>query len=134
MTQHIQLNAIKQGVWVDRLLPAIKEKISKQFQLSTISSSIKITNHLVQRMALIYGLSQKQERSKTAIAQVLLKNTTYFATLFHNDEFYPLLTGLLKLHYHTLPIDWNNTVEVSKILNYEMEQGSRILLELDTLF
>jgi len=134
MTQPILLNTIKQGVWIDNSLPLLKEKISRQFQWSPTHSSIKVTNHLAQRMALIYGLSLKQQRKQAFINQIQLKNTTYFATLFHNDDFYPLLTGLLKLQYQAIKIDWENAVMVSKILNYEMKQGSKVLLELDTFF
>ena len=130
MTQPILLNTIKQGVWIDNSLPLLKEKISQQFQLSPAHSAIKVTNHLAQRMALIYGLSLKQKRQQTSIDQIQLKNTTYFATLFHSNDFYPLLTGLLKLQYQAMEIDWENAVLVSKILNYEMKQGSKVLLEL----
>ena len=39
-----------------------------------------------------------------------------------------MLTGLLKLHYHQLDVDWENVLVTSKILNHEMEEGAKILL------
>jgi len=130
MTSHIQLNAIKQGVWVDTLLPSIKEKIATFFLLYNAPTlSINITNQSVQRLALIYGLSKKGKRNKQAILQTQLKTTTFFDPVFHKDDFYPLLTGLLKFHYHTISIDWKDSIEVSKVINYEMNIGGNFFLQ-----
>jgi len=130
MKNKLQLNTIKQGVWVDTQQAILKEKLAAFFLLpDDPQPAIRITNHLVNRMALIAGLSSTMPREEAAIKQVNLKSTTFFDTLFYKDGYQPLITALLKLHYQPLSVDWDNKVELSKIVNYEMERGVVYLLE-----
>lgn len=136
MKNYIQLNSIRQGVWTDQELILLKEKIRTIFQMeisTSTQSTIKITNHLLQRLALLTGLSRKGQRDLEKIEEIKLKAATYFETTFHSNEIYPLLTALLKLHYQKFNIDWNNSIETSKIINYEMEEGVKILLNSNQL-
>ena len=127
---NFQLNTIKQGVWVDTEQAILKEKLAAFFLLpEDPQPAIRITNHLVNRMALIAGLSSNSPREEAAINQITLKSTTFFDTLFYKDGFHPLITALLKIHYQSLTIDWDNKVELSKVVNYEMERGVAYLLK-----
>jgi len=99
MNNDLQLNTIKQGVWVDTEQTILKEKLASFFLLPEAPQpAIRITNHLVNRMALIAGLSSTIPRQE-------------------------------KIHYQSLTIDWDNKVELSKVVNYEMERGVAYLLE-----
>ena len=130
MNNDLQLNTIKQGVWVDTEQTILKEKLASFFLLPEAPQpAIRITNHLVNRMALIAGLSSTIPRQEAAIKQINLKSTAFFDTLFYKDGFHPLITALLKIHYQSLDIDWDNKVELSKVVNYEMERGVAYLLE-----
>lgn len=130
MKNKLELNTIKQGVWVDTQQDKLKEKLAAFFLLPEAPQpAIRITNHLVNRMALIAGLSSTIPREEAAIKQVNLKSSTFFDTVFYKDGYHPLITALLKIHYQSLPIDWENKVELSKVLNYEMERGAAYLLE-----
>jgi len=130
MKNNLELNAIKQGVWVDTQQTLLKEKLATFFLLSEAPQpAIRITNHLVNRMALIAGLSSTSPRQESAVKQVNLQSSTFFDTVFYKDGYHPLITALLKIHYQSLNIDWENKVELSKVVNYEMERGVAYLLE-----
>ena len=132
MKNNLYLNSIKQGSWTDKELPLLRKKLEIYFQLPAANTSqtpIKITNHTLQRLALMAGLSIQEARNKEAIHAIKLKSAIYFDKLFHADEFYPLLTATLKVHYQQVDMDWENAAEVSKLINFEMERGAKFLLD-----
>jgi len=112
----------------------IRYKIEQRLNLEKYTTSNKpvtLNGNKIMRICLLAGLSSKEQRDVQAIEQIQLSKTSnrIFETLFTLHNLGGAYSALLKLRYHGLPIDWENTTLKSKIINSEILRGKDVLLK-----
>lgn len=115
-------------------LDSIKIKIEKQINLEKYTDNNKpiiLTGNKIMRVCLLAGLSVNEQRDMKSIESIALSKTSnrIFETLFSLHNLGAVYSALLKMRYHHLKIDWDNTVLKSKILNAEFIRGKQLLLK-----
>lgn len=130
----INLQNIRQAEGLMDELHEIRSKIENRVNLEKYSGSNKPVNlngNKIMRICLLAGLSSKEQRDLTSIEQIQLSKTSnrIFETLFTLHNLGGVYSALLKLRYHDLQVDWENTVLKSKILNSEILRGKAVLLK-----
>lgn len=134
----INLQNIRQAEGLLDELHEIRTKIEQRINLSKYENSNKsvtLNGNKIMRICLLAGLSSKEKRDIAAIEQIVMSKTSnrIFETLFTLHNLSPIYSALLKLRYHNLNIDWDNTSIKSKIVNAEIIRGSKLLLTDNTL-
>lgn len=134
----INLQNIRQAEGLLDELHEIRTKIEQRINLSKYENSNKsvtLNGNKIMRICLLAGLSSKEKRDIVAIEQIVMSKTSnrIFETLFTLHNLSPIYSALLKLRYHNLNIDWDNTTMKSKIVNAEIIRGSKLLLTDNTL-
>lgn len=130
----INLQNIRQAEGLMEALQNIRNKIEQSVNLAQYSPNqkpISLSSNKIMRICLLAGLSHKEDRDLHAIAQIHLSkmSSRIFETLFTFQNLGNTYSALLKLRYHHLPIDWENSVLKSKIINAEILRGSEVLLK-----
>ena len=130
----INLQNIRQSDGLLAELSDIKIKIENRINLERYSVNQKpasLANNKIMRICLMAGLSSKENRDIDAIEQIQLSKTSnrIFETLFTLNNLGTAYSALLKLRYHTLKVDWENSVLKSKIINAEILRGKEVLLK-----
>lgn len=128
----INLQNIRQSEGLLEELLGFRFKLEQRINLQKNSSQkkpITLTNNKIMRICLLAGLSSKEPRDLNAVEKILMsKNSNrIFETLFTLNNLAPVYSALLKLRYSSLPVDWDNTVLKSKIINAEILRGSKLL-------
>jgi len=130
----IQLSSIRQVVNLhDTILP-LKNKVETKLNLENYSENVKpvsISNNMVQRLALLTGLSQTTKRNFSEIEKIKLNSSGnhYHETTFTKNNLSQLISALLKIRYKDHEIDWNENPLKSKIINYEILSGIDFLMK-----
>ena len=128
----INLQNIRQTEGLLEELHGIRIKLEQRINLqknSNLKKPISLNGNKIMRICLLAGLSSKETRNLDPIENLQLsKNSNrIFETLFTLHNLGPVYSALLKLRYNELPVDWENTVLKSKIINAEILRGERIL-------
>jgi hypothetical protein len=128
----INLQNIRQAEGLMDDLHEIRNKIEQRVNLDKYSANnkpVSLNGNKIMRICLLAGLSNKEHRDPKAIEQIQLSKTSnrIFETLFTLHNLGGAYSALLKLRYHGLPIDWENTTLKSKIINSEILRGKDVL-------
>lgn len=120
---------VRQAEKLSEELQPLKQKIEQRINLDKYSDSLKsvvISNNMLQRIALFAGLSLQHERSLDKVKEIQLHagGNSIHPTTFSRLNLAPLWSALLKLRYHHLHVDWEDSPIRSRIINYEMLQGA----------
>jgi energy-coupling factor transporter ATP-binding protein EcfA2 len=115
-------------------LHEVRTIIEQRINLSRYSENQKgvtLTGNKIMRICLLAGLTSKEHRALPAIEQIQLsKNSArIFETLFTLHNLGTIYSALLKLRYHGLDVDWENSGLKSRIVNAEIIRGSLILIQ-----
>jgi len=134
----INIQNIRQADGLIEELHEVRLKIEQRINLeknSLNSKQVALNNNKIMRICLIAGLSNKEARVLSSIEKIQMSKTgnRIFETLFTLHNLGATYSALLKLRYHNLPVDWENTVLKSKIINAEILRGKDILLKDDLL-
>lgn len=128
----IKLINIRVAEEVQSLLSDLKTAIEEKINLFEYTGDIKpavVSNNLMQRLSLMAGLFQKEQRNIQQIEEIRLTQSSHFHdTLFTRNNLSNLWSALLKLRYPNEKIDWNNNPLKSKIINFELIKGATFLL------
>ncbi len=130
----INLQNIRQSEGLMDDLHEIRNKIEQRVNLEKYSANNKpvtLNGNKIMRICLLAGLSSKEHRDLNSIEQIQLSKTSnrIFETLFTLHNLGGAYSALLKLRYHGLPVDWENTTLKSKIINSEILRGKSVLLK-----
>ena len=129
----IQLTNIRSAEELAPLLNRLKVIFEEKINLSEYTNDFKpaqASNNLMQRLALMAGLSLENKRSLELINEVKLNPSSHLHdTVFTRNNLSNLWSALLKVRYNNFQIDWENTPLKSKVINYEMIEGANFLLE-----
>jgi hypothetical protein len=134
----INLQNIRQAEGLMDELQDVRAKIEQRINLAKYSlhqKPVTLNNNKIMRICMIAGLSGKSQRDLQNIEKIQLSKTSnrIFETLFTLHNLGLAYSALLKLRYNGLPVDWENTVLKSKIVNAEILHGRDILLREDVL-
>ena len=134
----INLQNIRQAEGLMENLQELRLKIEQRINLEKYannSKSVTLTGNKIMRICLLAGLSSKEPRDISSIEQIVMSKTSnrIFETLFTLHNLGPVYSALLKIRYHGLGVDWDNTSLKSKITNAEIIRGSKLLLNDNTL-
>ena len=134
----INLQNIRQAEGLMDSLHDVRNKIEQRINLEKYSINHKQTvlnGNKIMRICLLAGLSNKKQRDIASIEQIQLSKTgnRIFDTLFTLHNLSAAYSALLKLRYHGLPVDWENAVFKSKMINAEILRGRDLLLKDDIL-
>lgn len=134
----INLQNIRQAEGLMEELHEIRNKIEQRINLEKYSATqkpVSLNGHKIMRICLLAGLSKVEQRELNTIEQIQLsKNSNrIFETLFTLHNLGNAYSALLKIRYHGLPVDWDNAVLKSKIINAEILRGKDVLLKDDVL-
>ncbi len=114
------------------LINELKDKLEKRINLTQYSSDLQpvsTSNNLIQRLALIAGLSLGYQRNLQEIESTPFNiRVKLHETVFSKNNFSSLWTALLKIRYHKTNINWNTPGVLSRIMSYEMFRGAQYLL------
>jgi hypothetical protein len=130
----INLSNIRQAEGLMDVLLDLREKIEQRINLPNYSSNNKavvLSGNKIMRMCLLAGLSSKEQRDLQAVEQIQLSKTSnrIFEALFTLHNLGTVYSALLKIRYQGLPIDWDNNVLRSKIINSEILRGKDVLMK-----
>lgn len=120
---------------VDELLHDFKSRLEYLFHTNTKAADtynfLKGKSKLM-RIALLVSLSLDFERTDEFKG---LKSTgnSIQPTLFTVHNLDDLLNTLIRYRYHSIEVDWNNNIEKSKIINFEILKGIQYLMEANHL-
>ncbi len=134
----INLQNIRQADGIIEELHDVRIKIEQRINLEKYSAKTKpltLNNNKIMRICLLAGLASKEQRSLSEAEEIQISKTgnRIFETLFTLHNLGGAYSALLKLRYHGLPIDWENTTLKSKIVNAEILRGREVLLKDDVL-
>ena len=129
MSQHatsapIRFLAIRQAEEVSAATALVRTQLEDQLNLPEYRGDAKpvpVTLNLVQRLALMAGLSQPGPRDPDAASAMRLP-TMFHDTVFSRGDFQTLFSALLKLRYPATT-DWETATIRDRIINYEMLRG-----------
>lgn len=130
----INLQNIRQADGLLEELHEVRTRIEQRVNLGKYSENQKpvtLSGNKIMRICLLAGLSQKDQRDLASVENIQMSKVgnRIFETLFTLHNLGLVYSGLLKLRYHGLPIDWENTVLKSKIVNSEILRGRDLLLK-----
>lgn len=132
MMEEIALHNIRQSEGlIDSLLP-LKHKIEKKLNLKEYRKEAKqltLNNNLLQRLTLAAGLSQNHKRSWSDIEKVAMDSLRIHETTFTKFNLQVMWSSLIKYRYNHIDIDWSVAANRSRIINYEMQQGLKYLMD-----
>jgi type IV secretory pathway VirB4 component len=118
-------------------LEELKDLLEKRINLEKYFDDTKpvaITNNLIQRLALIAGLTLNYKRDyKLVENEDMILKTKLHDTVFSKNNFMPLWTALLKIRYKEFDIDWETSAIQSRIISYEIIKGAEHLLKNNNL-
>lgn len=134
----ITLAAIRLADGLNEALQPLRLQLEERLNLSRYSDGQKpfgLFNNMLQRVALMAGLSRPDERSMAEVDEVRLvsRGDHVHDTTFSRNNFQPLWSALLKLRYEKFSPDWESAPLRSKIINAEMFRGIAYLLQSDHL-
>ena len=134
----ITLSEIRQAEGLTDKLQELRTRLEERMNPSRYSTNQKQISpfvNMLQRMALMAGLSQPTPRVWAEVEQLKLasRGDHIHDTTFTRNGIQSLYTALLKLRYHSLKPDWDNNIVRSKIVNTEILRGINLLLQGDTL-
>lgn len=134
--EEVALHNIRQSEGlIDSLLP-LKQKIEKKLNLVEYhkdTKHISLNNNLLQRLALAAGLSQNHTRSWSEIEKLSMDSLRIHETTFTKFDLQQMWSSLIKYRYNHLEIDWSVAANRSRVINYEMQQGLKYLMNDDNL-
>lgn len=130
----INLQNIRQAEGLMDELQDLRIKIEHRINLEKYSANHKpivLNGNKIMRICLLAGLSNKDSRDLSAIEQIQMSKTSnrIFETLFTLHNLGAVYSALLKIRYHSLQVDWENTSIKSKIINAEILRGKDVLLK-----
>lgn len=122
---------------IDELTP-LKLRIEDRLNLSKIVGDEKrvvLTSNKIMRLCLIAGLSLPDKRDIGEIKKIQLSKTSarIYGSFFSLNNMKYIFSALIKLRYHELPIDFNDSPNVSRIIAFEMKQGFTYLQDENNL-
>ena len=134
----INLQNIRQAEGLMDSLHDVRTKIEQRINLEKYTDKQKpviLSGNKIMRICLLAGLSNKEHRDLASIEQIQMSKTgiRIFETLFTLNNLGVAYSALLKLRYHDLMVDWDNTVLKSKIVNSEILRGRDLLLKDEVL-
>ena len=134
----INLQNIRQAEGLMDSLHDVRTKIEQRINLEKYTPNqkpVSLTGNKIMRICLLAGLSSKDQRELSSIEQIQMSKTSnrIFETLFTLHNLSTAYSALLKIRYHGLPVDWENTVLKSKIVNAEILRGCDVLLKDEVL-
>lgn len=134
----IYLSSIRTAEVLSERIAQLKEQVDERLNLSQHTTGVRpvsVSNNMVQRLALMAGLSQTNERKLNEIESLRLisSGNHIHDTTFTRNNLQNLWSALLKLRYQHVTVDWDNVSLKSKIVNHEMIQGCDYLLSNDRL-
>ena len=129
----VALDNIRQADGISNDLQGLKEALEERINLSAIVGKEKrviLANNKVMRIALLAGLSMTEKRSLDGIENIRLSTSSIRipSSFFTYDDLRSLFSGLLKLRYHEMGVDWNENALISRIIAKEMYRGRDFLL------
>lgn len=130
----VALDNIRQADGIAGDLQQLKETLEERINLSTIvdkEKRIVLTGNKVMRIALLAGLGLPGRRSLEGIENIRLSTSSIRipSSFFTYDNLRSLFSGLLKLRYHELGVDWNENALISRIIAQEMYRGRDYLMK-----
>ena len=135
--KEIKLINIRQAEELSQLIFDLKDKIDERINLQNYSPDIKplqVSNNLMQRLSFMVGLSLNSRRNMKIINEIRLTSNQHFHdTVFTRNDFTNLWTALIKLRYKEQDIDWESIAVKSKLINHEMIEGAKYLLNSEKL-
>lgn len=128
----INLQNIRQSEGLMEDLSEVRSKIEQRINLADYSPNQKpvaLNGNKIMRICLLAGLTNQEHRDLSSVEQVQLSKTSnrIFENLFTLHNLGLVYSGLLKLRYRGINIDWSNTILKSKIINAEILRGARLL-------
>ena len=134
----VYLSSIRTAKSLGERITHLKERVEERPNLTQHTAGVRpvsVSNNMVQRLSLLAGLSLTDERRLPDIETIRLisSGNHIHDTTFSRNNLQNLWSGLLKLRYQHLTLDWENVVLKSKIVNYEMIRGCDYLLYGDRL-
>ena len=134
----ITLASIRQAEGLNERLQPLKQFLEERLNLKHYTEGQKpvvLFNNMLQRVALMVGLSRPDERSMAEIDEIRLisRGDHVHDTTFSRNNFQPLWSALLKLRYQKFNPDWESAPLRSKIINAEMFRGIDYLLHAEHL-
>lgn len=135
---NISMQNIRQADNLLEELHEVRAYIEQRINLNKHSINQKpvaLNNNKIIRICLLAGLSVKEKRELPPIEDIQMSKTgnRIFDTVFTLHDLSSLYSALLKLRYQGLPVDWENNVLRSKIINAEILRGRDLLLREDAL-
>ncbi|MBP7497614.1 MAG: ATP-binding protein [Bacteroidales bacterium] len=135
--EEIKLVNIRLAEDLSQQIFQLKNKIEERINLKHYSTEIKplqVSNNLMQRISLMAGLSLHSRRNLKLINEIKLTSNQHFHdTVFTRNDYTHLWTALLKIRYNDIVIDWDNLPLKSKVINNEMIEGAKYLLNTEKL-
>jgi hypothetical protein len=129
----IYLSSIRTADNLSEHIAQLKEQVDERLNLTQYTAGVRpvsVSNNMVQRLALMAGLSLTDERRLPDIEALKLisSGNHIHDTTFSRNNLQNLWSALLKLRYQHLKVDWTSVTLKSKIVNYEMLRGCAYLL------
>ena len=117
----------------DRILD-VKSALEQRINLSEYSENIQTVTlnfSVVLRICLLAGLSDKSPRSVDDVNKLNLavSHTPYATTFFTKANIGHLFAVLIKMRYHDVEANWQETRWLSKVVGREILRGRDILLK-----
>jgi|LSQX01.1.fsa_nt_gb hypothetical protein len=130
----INLQNIRQADKLLEELHGVRNKLEELLNLEKVSANqkpVSISNNKIMRICLLAGLSQRTQRNLDEVERIQISKSgnRIFETLFTLHNLSLIYSGLLKLRYNGVAVDWENTTLKSKIINAEIFRGRDLLLE-----
>ena len=130
----VALDNIRQAEGITTDLQQLKDILEERINLTVIVGKEKrviLTGNKVMRIALLAGLGQAEKRSLDGLEHIRLSVSSLRipSSFFTYDNLRSLVSGLLKLRYNGLGVDWNENALISRIIAKEMYRGRDYLLK-----
>ncbi len=130
----VALDNIRQAENISNDLMTLKERIEERINLSTTvgkEKRVNLNNNKIMRIALLAGLGLSDKRSLDGIDNIKLSTASIRipSSFFTYDNLRSLFSGLIKLRYKDLPVDWQDNSLISRIIAKEMYRGRDYMLE-----
>lgn len=130
----VALDNIRQAENISNDLLALKEKLEERINLSALvgrEKKVTLNGNKVMRIALLVGLSLQESRNLDNIDKIRLSTSSIRipSSFFTYDNLRSLFSGLLKLRYNELQVDWQENALISRIIAQEMYRGRDYLMK-----
>lgn len=108
---------------------ALEARINLE-QYSDNTRPVMINQSVVLRLCLLAGLSDKSERSLEDVNSMQLKgnNNPYSTTFFTKNQIGALFEALVKMRYHDVEGEWDQTKFTSRVIGREILRGREVLM------